>query len=224
MAASEETASTISSAGCRLASIALRISSTHVRAPVEVSLWTTHTALMSWPLSFLRRASTALASAPECQSVGSTSGFSPSFAAMLRHSTANCPVSTTRMRSPGDSVLTRLASQAPVPEEGKMTTGLVVLNSVLTLASRRVPNSWNSGPRWSSICRDMALRMRSGIGVGPGICRKWRPAGRLSIGIGCPLGNPLCFSQLCPWASLPAETEQRRPPWAFFCRRSLSYR
>ena len=99
-----------------------------VRAPVEVSLWTMQTALIAWPLSFLRRASTASASAPRCQSVGSVSGFKPSLSAIVRQSTANWPVSTINSSSPGDSVLTRAASHAPVPEEGKMMTGFSVLN------------------------------------------------------------------------------------------------
>ena len=60
----------------------------------------------------------AFASAPPCQSVGITSGLSPIRSAMLRHRTANCPVSTMSTRSPGDRVLTKPASQAPVPDEG----------------------------------------------------------------------------------------------------------
>ena len=43
------------------------------------------------------------------------SGFSPSFSAIFFHSVANWPVSTISTLSPGDSVLTRAASQAPVP-------------------------------------------------------------------------------------------------------------
>ena len=36
----------------------------------------------------------------------------------------------------------------------------------------------NSGPRWSMIGVSIARSTRSGSGVGPGICRKWRPTGR----------------------------------------------
>ena len=50
-------------------------------------------------------------------------GLSPSLSAMVRQRTANWPVSTINSSSPGDSVLTRAASHAPVPEEGKMMTG-----------------------------------------------------------------------------------------------------
>ena len=35
----------------------------------------------------------------------------------------------------------------------------------------------NSGPRWSMVGRLMARKMRSGTGLGPGICKKWRPVG-----------------------------------------------
>ena len=54
MEASEEMVSTISSAGCLAASMARRTSSMREVAPVEVSLCTTHTALMVCPLSSLQ--------------------------------------------------------------------------------------------------------------------------------------------------------------------------
>lgn len=38
---------------------------------------------------------------------------------------------------------------------------------------------WNSGPRWSMTGMLMARKTRSGTGLGPGICRKWRPWGVL---------------------------------------------
>ena len=50
----------------------------------------------------------------------------PKRAAICRHSVAKWPVSTISTLSPGDSVLTIAASQAPVPDEGKMTTGPAV--------------------------------------------------------------------------------------------------
>ena len=43
------------------------------------------------------------------------SGLRPSFSAIFFHSVANWPVSTISTRSPGESVLTSAASQAPVP-------------------------------------------------------------------------------------------------------------
>jgi hypothetical protein len=60
----------------------------------------------------------AAGSAPRRQSVAMISGVRPSLRASFCHSSAKCPVSTIRMRSPGDSVLTSAASQAPVPEAG----------------------------------------------------------------------------------------------------------
>ena len=65
----------------------------------------------------------ASGSAPCRQSPGITSGRSPSRPASWAHSAAKCPVSAISTASPGDRVLTRAASQAPVPDEGKMTTG-----------------------------------------------------------------------------------------------------
>src|SRR5262249_52364233 len=56
-----------------------------------------------------------------------------------------------------------------------MITGLVVLKMVLMPSRQRLASLENSGPRWSMIGVSMARRMRSGSGVGPGMCRKWRP-------------------------------------------------
>src|ERR1039457_1435289 len=55
-------------------------------------------------------------------------------------------------------------------------------------ASTLSPSAPNSGPRWSIVGRLMARRMRSGTGLGPGICRKWRPRGWKSRSI---IGDPL---------------------------------
>src|SRR5215472_7214488 len=59
-----------------------------------------------------------------------------------------------------------------------MMTGLVVLKIVLMPSRQRLVSLENSGPRWSMIGVSIARRMRSGSGVGPGICRKWRPTVR----------------------------------------------
>ncbi len=107
--------STISSAGWPALSIALRTSATGDRQPVEVSLCRKQTALISLALSSFRRASTAAGSTPVRQSVLMNSVLRPSFSAIAFHSEANWPVSTISTLSPGDSVLTSAASQAPVP-------------------------------------------------------------------------------------------------------------
>ena len=52
-----------------------------------------------------------------------------------------------------------------------MNTGLAVLKMVLMPESTFRPSALNSGPRWSITGMSMARRMRSGTGVGPGICR-----------------------------------------------------
>src|SRR5262249_17261554 len=59
-----------------------------------------------------------------------------------------------------------------------MITGLVVLKIVLTPSRHRLASLANSGPRWSMIGVSIARSTRSGSGVGPGMCRKWRPTGR----------------------------------------------
>jgi hypothetical protein len=72
--------------------------------------------------------------------------------------------------SPGQSVLSRVASQAPVPLEGNTKTSprSVWKTRFKSRSSGRL-KSGNSEPRWSSIGRDSARRMRSGTCVGPGM-------------------------------------------------------
>ena len=94
--------STRNSAGWPAASIALRISAIGERQPVEVSLCSTQTALISLFLSLRSCSSIAAGSAPMRQSVAMNSGLRPSFSAMFFHSVANWPVSTISTRSPGD--------------------------------------------------------------------------------------------------------------------------
>src|SRR3954451_22228056 len=59
-----------------------------------------------------------------------------------------------------------------------MITGPLQRKIVLMPSSTRRPSLPNSGPRWSITGMSIARRMRSGTGVGPGICRKCRPAVR----------------------------------------------
>jgi len=98
--------------------MAARISGTWVAQPVEVSFWTTQTALISLSVSARKAASMASGSAARRQSSPITSGASPIRVASRSHSQAKCPVSNITTLSPGDSVLTSAASQAPVPEAG----------------------------------------------------------------------------------------------------------
>ena len=110
--------STWSSAGCLALSIALRTGGIRLVTPVEVSLCTTHTALMAWDLSAASRASTSPASTPWRQSPGIMSISRESFFAIFCQSEAKWPVSHMRTRSPGESVFTSAASHAPVPDAG----------------------------------------------------------------------------------------------------------
>src|SRR5258707_4526031 len=99
----------------------------------------------------------------------------PQRAAICRHSVAKWPVSTIRTLSPGESVLTIAASQAPVPDEGKMMTGPAVSKIFWQPSNIALPSSANCRLRWSMTGMSMARRTRSGTGLGPGICKKWRP-------------------------------------------------
>ena len=72
-------------------------------------------------------------------------------------------------RSPGESVLTSDASQAPVPEAGKITTGPVVWKTRFSPSSTSRPSAANSAPRWSIVGCAIARSTRSGVLVGPGI-------------------------------------------------------
>ena len=139
---------------------------------MDVSLCTTQTARISCPVSARSRRSTSAGSTPCRQSPGTKSTASPSDVAISCQSVAKCPVSKNSTRSPGLSVLTRAASQAPVPVAGNISTGLVVPNTGLIFSSSRRPSAWNSGPRWSIVGSEMARSTSSGTLVGPGICKK----------------------------------------------------
>src|SRR6185437_14405009 len=143
--------------------------------PVDVSLCTTRTALTAASVSAASRRPITSGSAPCRQSPGITSGRSPSRPASWAHSAAKCPVSAISTVSPGDRVLTRAASQAPVPDEGKMTTGSPVPKTRRSPGMMSRNKAANSGPRWSITGAAMARSTRSGTLVGPGIWRKWRP-------------------------------------------------
>ncbi|MGY3457587.1 hypothetical protein ACVWW5_003037 [Bradyrhizobium sp. LM3.4] len=138
-------------------------------APVEVSLCTTITALIAWAVSSVSLASITAGSAPRRQSPGTKSTSMPNRPAIWRHRVAKWPVSTISTLSPGDSVLTIAASQAPVPDEGKITTGPAVWKIFRLPSSTARPSSPNSALRWSMTGMSMARRTRSGTGLGPGI-------------------------------------------------------
>ena len=57
-----------------------------------------------------------------------------------------------------------------------MITGPSVWNTCLRFAEDLLPSAPNAGPRWSIVGLSIARSTRSGTLVGPGICRKCRPA------------------------------------------------
>ena len=58
-----------------------------------------------------------------------------------------------------------------------MITSVEVLNTCFRPARISSASPAKSGPRWSMVGISIARSTRSGTLVGPGICRKWRPAG-----------------------------------------------
>ena len=107
--------STRNSAGWPAASIALRISAIGDRQPVEVSLCSTQTALISFLVSLRRYLLDRVGVGADAPVGVMNSGLRPMASAIFFHSVANWPVSTISTRSPALSVLTSAPSQAPVP-------------------------------------------------------------------------------------------------------------
>ena len=175
MDASEDTVSTMKSAGWPVASMAARMSGRLVVTPVEVSLCTIMTARMRPGRSRRSLSSTSWGSTPARQSPDTRSTSSPRRSATSAHFPAKKPRSKARTRSPGASVFTSAASHAPVAEEGKTKTVPSVLKTGFRSSSTARVSSANSGPRWSMTARSMARRTRSGTLVGPGSWRKCRP-------------------------------------------------
>src|SRR3981081_1849891 len=63
-----------------------------------------------------------------------------------------------------------------------MTTGPAVASTGSMDSRISMLSAANSGPRWSMVGAAMARNTRSGVLVGPGIWRKWRPLGAMAGG------------------------------------------
>ena len=82
----------------------------------------------------------------------------------------NMPNRAASTVSPGDSVLEIAASQPPVPVEGRMITSPSAIFSIAPHPGDRGLNiRAKAGERWSSVGMSQALRMLSGMLVGPGM-------------------------------------------------------
>ncbi len=169
--------------------MARRTAATSDVTPVAVSLWVASTALMRWPLSALRISPKRAAGMPSPQGVSTTSTSSPWRRHMSIQRWENMPFRAARTRSPGDSVLVSAVSQPPVPVEGKKKISAVSDRSTLrTLARAGCRISPNSGERWSMVGMSTALRIASGILVGPGMKTGfWKDMGA-SLGSGSVIG------------------------------------
>jgi hypothetical protein len=138
--------------------------------PVAVSLWVARTALIAWPVSAASAASYSWAGMPAPQPASITCTLSP----WRRHSSIqrceNMPLRAASTVSPGDSVLVTAASQPAVPVAGKRKTcALSLFRTRRTLARTGVRISPNSAERWSIVGMSQALRIASGMFVGPGM-------------------------------------------------------
>jgi hypothetical protein len=115
MQPSEATVSTISSAGCLAAVMALRIAGMSLTTPDAVSICTTSTALIVCPLSRFRRSSSAAGSTARRQSPFNTSTSTPIILAISPQPSAKRPLSSASTVSPRDNTLASAASQPPWP-------------------------------------------------------------------------------------------------------------
>src|SRR3954454_12111757 len=105
-----------------------------------------------------------------------------------------------------------------------MITGPAHLKIVLMPSSTRLPSLPNSGPRWSITGMSIARRMRSGTGVGRGICRKWRPAVRYEFWPMVPArASAFWHINGAPWSLSLVAPEGRCETQGNQIRRSRSY-
>ena len=105
----------MNSAGWPAASMALRMSAIGDEQPVEVSLCSDADCLDLF-LGVLAQIGFDRTRIGADAPVGLDEfGLQAEFSAIFFQRVANCPVSTIRTRSPGESVLTSAPSQAPVP-------------------------------------------------------------------------------------------------------------
>ena len=207
MLASELTASTQSSAGWPAASIARRSPAMSLVTPVAVSLWQARIALIACPVSARSAASVRSSGTPSPHSTSCTSTSKPSRSAMSIHRWLNWPKREASNLSPGESVLVSAASQAPVPEEGKMKAWpFSVLNTFFRSSSTLRDRSGKRDERWSSIATIIARCTRSGTLVGPGTKRKLRPVAPRMIVLPLRLHRPAADS------ARPEDDSQSRPP------------
>ena len=180
--------STISSAGWPAASIARRTAAMSEVTPVDVSLCTTHTALMRCAASARRRCSIRSACTPRRQLFGRPVSASMPGSAM----NSGCEPEALRHLLPQRREVAGLVHQHRVagaqrvdqrrlPRAGARRgiddDRMARLEDLLDAGEHLPAERAELRPRWSMVGWLIARRMRSGTGLGPGICRKWRPAG-----------------------------------------------
>ena len=137
--------------------------------PVEVSLWVISTALIFGSSFKTLRIASGSAALPHSKLRGITSA--PNCSAILAKRSPKTPIDTDKTLSPGDSILTTVASSPPVPEAESTKTSPLVWNNCFRLSVILFNIPPNSGPRWFIICLVIACKTSSGTGVGPGMRR-----------------------------------------------------
>ena len=166
----EDTPSTNSIAGCFAAVIARLMPAISLRTPVAVSLCVPNTTLILWPVSLRNAASIAPKGAPCPQGVSIMCTSNPCRWHISIQRWLNMPNRGARTVSPADNVLLIAASQPPVPVDGsKITSPSVIFNTRRTPATAGLKILPNAGDRWSIVAISQALRMLSGMLVGPGM-------------------------------------------------------
>ena len=192
--------STISNAGWPALSIALRISATGERQPVDVSLCRKQTALISLLLVFAQARFDRGRIGADAPVGGDEFGHE---AELLGH------LLPQRGELAGFHHQHLVAGRQRVDERGFPGAGsgrgvddhrIGGLEDRLDAVQALLGELANSGPRWSMIGVSIARKMRSGSGEGPGMCRKWRPTVREEfLAIGSPLLKRQLFRDFVAW-------------------------
>lgn len=174
----EDTPSTMSSAGCLLSSMTLRTNARSLVTPVEVSLCTTHTALIFLSLSARRISSRRASSAASPHGWSMTVTSRPSRCIMSIQRCEKTPKRKVTTLSPGQSVLVSADSQPPVPVPGKMNGVPCSVSKIILVSSRIDLNQGaNQASRWLAEGTAMARWTLSWMLTGPGTKRWLRPGG-----------------------------------------------
>ncbi len=191
---SDEMVSTSSSASDPAASIASRTDGMSSAMPVDVSLCT-HSTPRAAGCAFSAAVIAPYSTPRRHPRWPRATGRRPNFSAMADQPSLNQPVSTTSTSSPGENRLTSVASHEPWPDAVYRNTSPVVRSTRFSPPTASSNTAPNSGSMKSMVGRSIARRMLSGMLVGPGLAKNWRPVLR---GMG---GSRACVPYVVPTAA-----------------------